>query len=132
MTNLERLQAVEFCFNKLEYILETYEKQRTMSNSLVSHLDGVTVQKNKNVHKVEEAVIQVEKLKELAEIWQGRYIEAWNEAEKVIDKISDPTANAILHYKYLLLFDWATIAQKTGKKESRCKTLHTMALKQLQ
>lgn len=125
---------------KLETVVENY-KRFTQAEQRVLEYKAKAERTTRPLQEVccsghmenwrENAIIQlIEERDKLADVL-NEYIDSWQEAHTVLDKIEDPSYYEVLFRRYIQGYSWKKIAGEMKCSQRNCMLIHEKAIEYL-
>ena len=105
---------------------------RNLATTINVNLSDMPGSPNRNIHKMEDAVVKICDIQEEAVGDVNKYLDARREVKSYIDQVSDSQAQYILECRYLSFESWEDIANELGYSLRNIQRIVHDAIDQIQ
>ena len=133
MNIVNRMNRIKALKNQVDILTEQYNSLRDKACSVSgSALGQIRVQKARNLHRMEDMVVQLDALREKILDEEYKLVVVRHEVTSVINQLNDADEICLMFQRYVQLKTWPAIAKDMGMGERNCYRIHNNALKHLQ
>ena len=126
-----KLQVGQRVNGRIRKILADIHELENMAVSTNPNISDMPANPNRNIHRMEDMVVQICDMKMSAEKELKRLLNIKAEVQSYIYQVPDPTAQTILERRYFDGQTWADIAHETGYSVRSVQRLHDRSIDQI-
>ena len=126
-----KLQAGQRVNGRIRKILADISELENMAISSNSNISDMPANPNRNIHRMEDMVVQICDMKMSAEKELKRLLNIKAELQSYIYQVPDPTGQTILERRYFDGQTWTDIAHETGYSVRSVQRLHDRSIDQI-